>query len=129
MLSKVGGQLIRNYIIWLQYKYKTLTRYFGLSGYPASSFFARCCLGKIQGGAPFSQLHKGHKQSRTERISGQAATALIRPDVRDLLLSEEEPELPDVSPRKKTPRDVRDQDGRGHEPRLLGQQWRHLCGW
>ena len=23
-------------------------------------FFARCCLGKVPGGAPFSQLHKGH---------------------------------------------------------------------
>ena len=22
-------------------------------------FFARCCLGKVPGGAPFSQLHKG----------------------------------------------------------------------
>ena len=29
-------------------------------------FFARCCLGKIPGGAPFSQLHKGDKQSRTD---------------------------------------------------------------
>ena len=32
-----------------------------------SFFFARCCLGKILGGAPFSQLHKGDKQSRTDR--------------------------------------------------------------
>ena len=27
-------------------------------------FFARRCLGKIPGGASFSQLHKGDKQSR-----------------------------------------------------------------
>ena len=27
-------------------------------------FFALCCLGKIPGGAPFSQLHKGGKQRR-----------------------------------------------------------------
>ena len=26
-------------VLWLQYKYQTLTLYFGLSGYPASSFF------------------------------------------------------------------------------------------
>ena len=25
-------------------------------------FFARCCLGKISDGAPFSQLHKGDKR-------------------------------------------------------------------
>ena len=30
-------------------------------------FFARCCLGKIPDGAPFSQLHKGGKQSRVDR--------------------------------------------------------------
>ena len=30
-------------------------------------FFALCCLGKIPGGAPFSQLHKGGKQSREDR--------------------------------------------------------------
>ena len=29
-------------------------------------FFARCCLGKIPGGASFSQLHKGDKQSRAD---------------------------------------------------------------
>ena len=29
-------------------------------------FFALCCLGKILGGAPFSQLHKGGKQSRED---------------------------------------------------------------
>ena len=47
------------------------------------------------------------------RISRQTATALIRPDVRHLVLAEE-PEQKDVSPRhspKQTPRDVRDQDG------------------
>ena len=47
------------------------------------------------------------------RISRQTATALIRPDVRDLDLADE-PEQNDVSPRgqrKQTPRDVRDQDG------------------
>ena len=32
-----------------------------------SFFFALCCLGKIPGGAPFSQLHKGGKQSREDR--------------------------------------------------------------
>ena len=26
---------------------------------PGAFFFARCCLGKVPGGAPFSQLHKG----------------------------------------------------------------------
>ena len=30
---------INSQLIWLQYKYKILTRYFGLSGSPASSFF------------------------------------------------------------------------------------------
>ena len=30
-------------------------------------FFALCCLGKIPGGAPFSQLLKGGKQSREDR--------------------------------------------------------------
>ena len=30
-------------------------------------FFAQCCLGKIPGGAPFSQLHKGDKQSHMDR--------------------------------------------------------------
>ena len=30
-------------------------------------FFALCCLGKIPGGAPISQLHKGGKQSREDR--------------------------------------------------------------
>ena len=30
-------------------------------------FFALCCLGKIPGGAPFSQLHKGGKQRRVDR--------------------------------------------------------------
>ena len=34
---------------------------------PRTIFFARCCLGKIPGGAPFSQLHKGDKQSRVDR--------------------------------------------------------------
>ena len=29
-------------------------------------FFALCCLGKILGGAPFSQLHKGGKQRRVQ---------------------------------------------------------------
>ena len=32
-----------------------------------SFFFARCCLGKVPGGAPFSQLPKGDKQSRVDR--------------------------------------------------------------
>ena len=32
-------------------------------------FFARCCLGKVPGGAPFSQLHKGDgKIARTGQI-------------------------------------------------------------
>ena len=47
------------------------------------------------------------------RISRQTATALIRPDVRDLDLADER-EQSEVSPRgqpKQTPRDVRDQDG------------------
>ena len=46
------------------------------------------------------------------RISRQTATALIRPDVRDLDLADE-PEQSEVSPHgqpKQTPRDVRDQD-------------------
>ena len=30
-------------------------------------FFARCCLGKVPGGAPFSQLHKSDKQSRVDK--------------------------------------------------------------
>ena len=30
-------------------------------------FFALCCLGKIPGGAPFSQLHKSGKRSRVDR--------------------------------------------------------------
>ena len=30
-------------------------------------FFALCCLGKIPGGAPFSQLHKGGNGSRVDR--------------------------------------------------------------
>ena len=47
------------------------------------------------------------------RISRQAATALCRPDVRDLV-PDEEAEMPDLSPPGspcKTPRDVRDPDG------------------
>ena len=30
-------------------------------------FLALCCLGKIPGGAPFSQLHKGGNGSRVDR--------------------------------------------------------------
>ena len=30
-------------------------------------FFARCCLGKVPGGAPFSQLHKGDRHNREDR--------------------------------------------------------------
>ena len=30
-------------------------------------FFALCCLGKIPGGAPFSQLHKSGNRSRVDR--------------------------------------------------------------
>ena len=30
-------------------------------------FFARCCLGKVPGGAPFSQLHKSDKQSGVDK--------------------------------------------------------------
>ena len=30
-------------------------------------FFAQCCLGKIPGGAPFSQLHKSGNGSRVDR--------------------------------------------------------------
>ena len=32
-----------------------------------SFFFALCCLGKIPGGAPFSQLHKSGNGSRVDR--------------------------------------------------------------
>ena len=39
--------------------------------YPATFdrrfFFALCCLGKIPGGAPFSQLHKSGNGSRVDR--------------------------------------------------------------
>ena len=31
------------------------------------NFFALCCLGKIPGGAPFSQLHKSGNGSRVDR--------------------------------------------------------------
>ena len=37
------------------------------NGYGRTLFFARCCLGKIPGGAPFSQLHKGDRQHRKDR--------------------------------------------------------------
>ena len=30
-------------------------------------FFARCCLGKVPGGAPFSQLYYGDRQNRKDR--------------------------------------------------------------
>ena len=30
-------------------------------------FFALCCLGKVPGGAPFSQLHKSGNGSRVDR--------------------------------------------------------------
>ena len=30
-------------------------------------FFAQCCLGKVPGGALFSQLHKGDRQNREDR--------------------------------------------------------------
>ena len=33
----------------------------------AHFFFALCCLGKIPGGAPFSQLHKSGNGSRVDR--------------------------------------------------------------
>ena len=33
----------------------------------AAFFFAQCCLGKIPGGAPFSQLHKSGNGSRVDR--------------------------------------------------------------
>ena len=33
----------------------------------AKFFFALCCLGKIPGGAPFSQLHKSGNGSRVDR--------------------------------------------------------------
>ena len=33
----------------------------------AQDFFALCCLGKIPGGAPFSQLHKSGNGSRVDR--------------------------------------------------------------
>ena len=32
-----------------------------------NAFFVLCCLGKIAGGAPFSQLHKSDKQSRVDK--------------------------------------------------------------
>ena len=34
---------------------------------PLTFFFALCCLGKIPGGAPFSQLHKSGNGSRVDR--------------------------------------------------------------
>ena len=43
---------------------KRFTRLFSVNLF---FFFALCCLGKIPGGAPFSQLHKGGKQRRVDR--------------------------------------------------------------
>ena len=37
------------------------------SGGSVFFFFALCCLGKIPGGAPFSQLHKSGNGSRVDR--------------------------------------------------------------
>ena len=34
---------------------------------PGIFFFALCCLGKIPGGTPFSQLHKSGNGSRVDR--------------------------------------------------------------
>ena len=39
----------------------------GFSGCSQIIFFALCCLGKIPGGAPFSQLHKSGNGSRVDR--------------------------------------------------------------
>ena len=38
-----------------------------LERYPDMIFLALCCLGKIPGGAPFSQLHKSGNGSRVDR--------------------------------------------------------------
>ena len=37
----------------------------------AHFFFALCCLGKIPGGAPFSQLHKSGNGSRVDTAASQ----------------------------------------------------------
>ena len=37
------------------------------AGIDIGFFFALCCLGKIEGGAPFSQLHKSGNGSRVDR--------------------------------------------------------------
>ena len=39
----------------------------GSKGFKLVFFFALCCLGKIPGGAPFSQLHKSGNGSRVDR--------------------------------------------------------------
>ena len=39
----------------------------GFSAQVLPFFFALCCLGKIPGGAPFSQLHKSGNGSRVDR--------------------------------------------------------------
>ena len=44
------------------------TQYVGQGGSQVSGFFlALCCLGKIPGGTPFSQLHKSGNGSRVDR--------------------------------------------------------------
>ena len=42
-------------------------------------FFALCCLGKIPGGAPFSQLHKSGNGSRVDRPNVRRMTSSLRP--------------------------------------------------
>ena len=42
-------------------------RYPELDNVQNDFFFALCCLGKIPGGAPFSQLHKSGNGSRVDR--------------------------------------------------------------
>ena len=39
-------------------------------------FFALCCLGKIPGGAPFSQLHKSGNGSRVDRLRAHTSSTL-----------------------------------------------------
>ena len=46
--------------------------------WPGRFFFALCCLGKIRGGAPFSQLHKSGNGSRVDRPSAMAWSDVCR---------------------------------------------------
>ena len=46
---------------------RTWRRSKAVGGGSLGFFFALCCLGKIPGGAPFSQLHKSGNGSRVDR--------------------------------------------------------------